>query len=195
MVSRRVVLTTGAASAVIAGLGAGWWTTTKPATRAREPWARASSGFGDPRLDVLAYAILAPNPHNMQPWRIQLGASNSFAVYCDLDRTLPHTDPPHRQITIGFGCFLELCAQAAAESGLRADITYFPDGEPEPLLDDRPIANVELVEDTTVKPDPLFVTALERRTNRFEYDLSRPVDVATLENLEAVTVAPVRVVA
>ena len=180
---------------VLLGLGGAWWATTGPARSAREPWNSASEGFGDPRLDVLAYAILAPNPHNMQPWRIGLGEGGAFTVYCDLDRLLPETDPPNRQITIGFGCFLELCRQAAAESGLRADITYFPEGEPQPLLDERPIAHVDLVEDASIRPDPLFSTVLDRRTNRLPFDTSRPVDSDILIELQAGAVDGVEVVA
>ena len=193
MVTRRALLTTGVASVVVAGIGGTWWATTGPARISREPWNRASSGFGDPRLDVLAYAILAPNPHNMQPWRIVMGEGLTFTVYCDLGRLLPETDPPNRQITIGFGCFLELCRQAAAESGFRANITYFPEGEPEPLLDRRPIATVELVEDTSVEADPLFSTVLNRRTNRLEFDASRPVESNVLNQLKAATVDGVAV--
>ena len=184
---------TGGASAVVFGLGGAWWVTTGPARSAREPWNVASAGLGDPRLDVLAYAILAPNPHNMQPWRIGLDEGNEFTVYCDLDRLLPETDPPNRQITIGFGCFLELCRQAAAEAGLRADIAYFPEGEPELLLDERPVAHVELIKDGSVRPDPLFSTVLDRRTNRLPFDMSRPVESGFLAELRAGAVDGVEV--
>ena len=195
MISRRALLTTGASSVILLGLGGTWWTTTGPARSAREPWRTATEGFSDPRLNVLAYAILAPNPHNMQPWRIALGEGGGFTVYCDLDRLLPETDPPNRQITIGFGCFLELCEQAAAESGFRADISYFPEGEPQPLLDERPVAHVKLVEDSSVRPDPLFSTVLNRRTNRLPYDTSRPVDPGILPELQAGEVDGVEVLA
>ena len=193
MISRRALLTTGTASVVLWGLGGTWWGSTGPARSAREPWRAASAGFGDPRLDVLAYAILAPNPHNMQPWRIVLGEGGEFTVFCDLDRLLPETDPPNRQITIGFGCFLELCRQAAAEAGYRADINYFPEGEPQLALDERPIAHVELVEDASVRPDPLFSTVLGRRTNRLPFDTSLPVDLAILDELQAGAVDGVNV--
>lgn len=195
MISRRALLTTGGASVVLLGLGGTWWATTGPARIAREPWNTASAGFGDPRLDVLAYAILAPNPHNMQPWQIALGDGGGFTVFCDLDRLLPETDPPNRQITIGFGCFLELCRQAAAEAGLRADITYFPEGEPQPLLDERPVAHVELVDDSSVLSDPLFSSILDRRTNRLPFDTSRPIDPGALAELQAGTVDGVEVLA
>ena len=193
MISRRALLKTGAATAVVLGLGGTWWATTGPARSAREPWSAASRGLGDPRLDVLAYAILAPNPHNMQAWLIKLGQGTEFEVYCDLDRLLPETDPPNRQITIGFGCFLELCRQAAAETGYRADITYFPQGEPEPLIDERPIAHVALVEDASIRPDPLFSTVLARRTNRLVFDTSQPVADDVLAQLQAATVEGVEV--
>ena len=193
MISRRALLRTGTASVVLVGLGGTWWATTGPSKTAREPWSAASEGFGDPRLDVLAYAILAPNPHNMQPWRIELGEGRGFTVHCDLDRVLPSTDPPNRQITIGFGCFLELCRQAAAELGFRAEMNVFPEGEPQLLLDGRPIANVELVEDATVRPDPLFSTVLDRRTNRLEFDTSRAVPTDILTEVNAATVAGVDV--
>ena len=195
MISRRALLTTGASSVLLLGLSGTWWATTGPARSARAPWRTATEGFGDPRLNVLAYAILAPNPHNMQPWKVALGDSEEFTVYCDLDRLLPETDPPNRQITIGFGCFLELCRQAAAEIGLRADITYFPEGEPQPLLDERPVAHVKLVEDSSVRQDPLFSTVLNRRTNRLPYDTSRPVDPDNLIELQAVAVDGVEVLA
>lgn len=195
MISRRALITTGTASAVLLGLGGTWWAKTGPARSARAPWSAASTGFGDRRLDVLAYAILAPNPHNMQPWQIALGEGGEFTVFCDFERLLPETDPPNRQITIGFGCFLELCRQAAAEVGLRADIRYFPEGEPQPLLDKRPIAHVELVEDSSVRPDPLFSTVLDRRTNRLPFDTSQPVDPGVLAEVQAGTVEGVEVLA
>ena len=192
MVGRRAVLTTGTASVVLLGLGGTWWGTTRPARTAREPWRAAGAGLGDPRLDVLAYSILAPNPHNMQPWQIRLGHELDFTVYCDPERLLPETDPPNRQITIGFGCFLELCRQAAAESGFRAEITYFPDGEPQPLLDDRPIAAVRLVRDAAVDTDPLFAGILERRTSRLEFDTGKPVDPGVLSALRDASVDGVK---
>jgi hypothetical protein len=164
--TRRAILKTGGAIAVIIGAGAGAWALTRAPKLAREPWSKAGAGFGDARLDALSFAILAPNPHNMQPWRIRLEGEDALTVHCDPTRLLPETDPPNRQITIGFGCFLELLSQAAAEKGLRADIAPFPEGEPQPHLDRRPIASVRFVPDTDVRGDPLFAAALSRRTCR-----------------------------
>ncbi|MEP3224975.1 MAG: hypothetical protein ABJO01_03290 [Parasphingorhabdus sp.] len=166
MVSRRRILKTGGASLLLLGGGFGAYVGTRSIAQAQEPWRKAAQGFGDPRIDALAYAILAPNPHNRQPWLVQLQGEDSFQLYCDLDKRLPHTDPPNRQITIGFGAFLELFRQAAAENGYRADINPFPDGEPQPVLDRRPLATVTMIKDPTIKSDPLFATILARRSTK-----------------------------
>ena len=135
MLTRRAVLISGAATAtVIAGGAAGLALLSRP-RRANLPWKAAGESFGDARLDALAYAILAPSPHNMQPWQIRLDGDDTVTLFCDPDRLLPETDPPNRQITIGFGCFLELLRMAAAERGIRTDVEPFPEGEPEPVLD------------------------------------------------------------
>ena len=169
MVSRRRVLISGSASLVLLGGGFGAYVGTRSIAKAQEPWKQAAAGFGDPRLDALAYAILAPNPHNRQPWQVRLIGDDSFVVYCDLAKRLPHTDPPNRQITIGFGAFLELFRQAAAEKGYRADIAPFPEGEPQPVLDKRPIASVTMVKDPTTQSDPLFGSILNRRSTKEPY--------------------------
>lgn len=169
MTTRRMLIKTGAASVVVIGAGLAAFAMTRAPTRARAPWSTAGDSFGDPRLDALAYAILAPNPHNMQPWRVRLDGENGLTVFCDLARLLPETDPPNRQITIGFGCFLELLRQAAAEKGFRVDVTPFPEGEAQPNLDRRPIASAIFERDDNILADPLFAAALNRRTNRAPY--------------------------
>lgn len=184
-VSRRAVLITGGAAIVIGGAA---WTVTRSPRAAQEPWRDAQKGFGDPTLNALAYAILAPNPHNMQPWRVELSGENSFRLFCDLKRLLPETDPPNRQITIGLGCFLELFRQAAAEQGYSADIAYFPDGEPQPTLDERPIATVRLAANAAIERDPLFAQALYRRTNRSPFDAGRAVRDELLTGITAASV-------
>lgn len=185
MTSRRVVLFTGAAGVAIAGLAAGR-VLHSDLSAARRPWRAAAEGFGDPRLDALAYAILAPNPHNRQPWLIRLDGGDALTLFCDLNRLLPETDPPNRQIVIGLGAFLELLRQAAAEAGYRLETQAFPEGEPYPTLDERPVARIRFVEDEAVEKDPLFGAALDRRTSRIRFDQSRKVSPETLNALDAV---------
>ncbi|MEO0607452.1 MAG: twin-arginine translocation pathway signal protein [Pseudomonadota bacterium] len=174
MLSRRGLLITGGAAALIGGLGTLQAANGPGLARARAPWSQAGQSFGDSRLDALAYAILAPNPHNRQPWQFELVGDDEILVQIDLDRRLPHTDPFDRQITIGFGCMLELLSMAAAEQGNRAEITAFPDGAAQPRLDARPVARVKLRPDDA-PPDPLFAAVLERRSTKEPYDTSKPV--------------------
>lgn len=180
--SRRAILKTGAAAVVVFGAGAAAWSLTRAPTSAREPWKEAGTRFGDIRLDCLAYAILAPNPHNMQPWRVQLDEEGALTVFCDLSRLLPQTDPTNRQITIGFGCFLELMRLAALSRGYKLKETHFPEGEPQPTLDARPIARVEFRRDENVEAEPLLVAARDRRTNRAPFE-TRAVEQAVLARI------------
>ncbi len=92
---------------------------TRTPGRALAPWDEVKSPTGDVRLDAFRHAILAPNPHNRQPWQLRLIGSDEAIIACDLDRRLRESDPFDRQIVIGFGCFLELARIAAAERGVR----------------------------------------------------------------------------
>jgi hypothetical protein len=173
--SRRQFLRIAGSTAVIAAAGATGFIVTRTPDKALAPWSQAGSGYTDPRKRALSYAVLAPNPHNQQPWLVTLEGQDSFTLSYDLDRMLPHTDPFNRQIVIGLGCFLELMRMAAASDGYRADVTLFPEGEPEPVLDGRPIARVTLVKDGSVAASPLFAEVFNRRSNKEPFDVSKPV--------------------
>lgn len=131
----------------------------------RVAWVNPGAGETEPRRKALAWAILAPNPHNMQPWIVDLSVADEITLYIDRTRLLPVTDPFNRQITIGCGAFLELLVMALGAQGYVATVTPFPDGEPQPLLDDRPLFRARLSRGETVV-DPLFRHVLQRRTNR-----------------------------
>ncbi|MGR3490456.1 MAG: Acg family FMN-binding oxidoreductase, partial [Shimia sp.] len=146
------------------------------------PWQVAGTPT-DPRLKALSHAILAPNPHNMQPWQIALEGDDAIRLHIDPDRLLPHTDPFNRQITIGQGCFLELLRMALAEQGIGCEITPFPEGADPNALDSRPVAQVTLVGSAT--PDPLFQHHISRRSLKEPFDTARPVDQATLARITA----------
>ena len=180
MLSRRALLVTGGASILVLGAGYAGLAAKSNIAPAREPWKQAGKGFGDVRLNAAAYAILAPSPHNLQPWMIRLDGEEGLTLYCDLDRRLQETDPPDRQTVIGLGAFLELLRQAAAEQGYRAEIQPFPEGEPGERLDARPIARVHFTPDETAPRDPLFGMALQRRTARLKFAPDRPVPAETL---------------
>ena len=132
---RRHLLT--AATGIILTQQNGLWRSAR--AEPLGPWRAApASTATDPRLRAAAWAVLAPNPHNRQPWLMRLDGTDTMTLFCDLDRRLPETDPFDRQILIGLGAFLELFRLALLEQGLDASITPFPEGEPQPRLDARP---------------------------------------------------------
>ncbi|MEM7426461.1 MAG: twin-arginine translocation pathway signal protein [Pseudomonadota bacterium] len=179
--SRRKFLKIAGTSAVIVAAGAGSYAATRTPHDALAPWSAAGNGE-TPLMKALSYAVLAPNPHNRQPWLIDLKGADEGVLYCEPERRLPITDPEDRQITIGLGCFLEILRIAAAEFGYRADITPFPDGEPSPRLDQRPVAHIKLVAEAPGK-DPLFAQIPHRRSNKEPYDAERAVPAELAEKI------------
>lgn len=152
---RKSIALIGGGVILAATASAAAFVTTRTPEKALQPWSDAGS-YEDPRLFVLSYALLAPNPHNRQPWLVELTGPKSFALHRDLDRDLPHTDPFSRQLFIGLGCFLELAKVAATLRGLHAKISLYPDGA------DGPIARVNLVEGAS--RDPLADFIMDRRS-------------------------------
>lgn len=180
---RKFLKITGSAAVILAAGSAGFVATRTPQS-ALKPWRDAGSPlYPDPMRRALSYAILAPNPHNRQPWIVDLKSDTEAVLTCDLDRLLPATDPFARQIVIGLGCFLELFSIAAADQGYRADIRYFPEGDAGDNLDRRPIAHLSLTKHPGLAPDPLFAHALNRHTNRNPYDTGRAVGEDALGRL------------
>jgi hypothetical protein len=182
MSRRKTLAVIGGGVILAATAGLGYVATRKPQT-ALLPWAAAGQGE-DARRRALSYALLAPNPHNRQPWLVDLSEPDAVTLYVDTDRLLPHTDPYNRQITIGLGCFLELMRMAASHDGQRVTITPFPEGFDDRALDARPIARAVFEADPSVVPDPLFAYALDRRSNKEPYDTARPLPADTLAQLD-----------
>lgn len=185
MTSRRKFLKVFGGGVILAAAGTTGWALTRDPSAARVAWVSAGAVEEDVRRQALSYAILAPNPHNRQPWLVDLGTPGEIMLYCDEARKLDHTDPFDRQITVGLGAFLELLSMALAAQGIGADISLFPQGEPQPRLDTRPVAHVKLRKDSAVPTDPLFDHVLARRTNRLAYDTTRPVAAELLAGVAA----------
>lgn len=155
------------------------------------PWAGPDPKEPDVRKRLLAWAMLAPNPHNRQPWFADLRQPDRIVLHVATDKLLPQTDPFGRQILIGCGTFLELLALAASAEGLRATIEILPAGAyPDERLDARPFALVSLAKDAGVKPDPLFAAVRRRRSNKRAYDAAVPVTDAEAAALTAAAARP-----
>jgi hypothetical protein len=155
---------------------------------------RTSTGEQEIRRFALAHALLAPNPHNMQPWLADLRRDGEILLRLDPSRLLPATDPFGRQILMGAGAFLEILRMAAAERGHRADCEVFPEGEPGDHLDGRPFCRVRIAPDPRTPRDPLFAHVLLRRTDRRAYDPSQALTIADAAELRlALGELPVRI--
>lgn len=168
---------------VIAAATATGYAVTRTPDKATLPWSLAGT-YTDPRKQALSYALLAPNPHNRQPWIVDLSVDHEITLFADIDKLLPETDPLNRQITVGLGCFLEVMRMAAAQDGYRIDLQLFPDGQNDSHLDTRPIARAVFVKDPAQKPDPLFQHVMSRRSNKEPFDIARPVAPNALSKIE-----------
>lgn len=158
---RKMMGMIGGGVVLAATASAGRFLATRRPTRALAPWS-AAGNYTEPRMRALSYAILAPNPHNQQPWVAELQGDDRLIIHRDKTRNLPETDPFDRQLTIGMGCFLELLRMAAAEDGNALETELFPQG------DDGPVAMIRFVEGDT--KDPLFAHVFDRHTNRNGYE-------------------------
>lgn len=167
LVGGGVVLAAGAA------VGGYHYDRTRRPAAALEPW-RHAGGYDEPRRRALSYAILAPSPHNLQPWLADLRQPGRIGILRDPDRRLPETDPYGRQLTIAMGCFLELLVMAAAEDGHAVTLDLLPDG------DDGPVAIAHLGPGGT--PDPLFRQVLARRSCKEPYE-DRPLPAEMVRQL------------
>ena len=159
---RRTLALIGGGTVLAATAGGTAFALTRTPARALAPWT-AAGGHADPRMNALSWAILAPNPHNRQPWVAELTGADGIRIFRDPARNLPQTDPLDRQMTIGMGCFLELLAIAATGTDHRADVALFPEGE----APGAPVAAVTL--HPGAQPHPFLPHMADRRSCKEPY--------------------------
>lgn len=153
------------------------------------PWSGPDATETDPRIIALSHALLAPSPHNMQPWLVDLSQPGEIGLYVDRSRLLPETDPYFRQIMIGQGTFLELLDLAAGSRGFDTEVDAFPDGEFTPGATRR-VARVRFVANSGRKADALFPHIFARRSTKEPFDTDRPVEAAHKQALGSLPLPP-----
>ena len=155
-------------------------------TAAVRAW-QAPDTTADLRRWMLAHGLLAPNPHNRQPWIADLRRAAEITLICDPERLLPETDPFGRQVLIGCGAFIELAVIAAAERGHRVQVTLFPDGTPDrrELPGGSAVARLSIAPDAALPRDALFSQIRLRHTHKGAYDATRLVPASVWRTLEA----------
>lgn len=174
--SRRKVLGLVGGGLVIAAAPPTYFLNTRTPTKALESWSRAGQ-YPDARLRALSYALLAPNPHNRQPWVAELRVPDQVALYRDPERDLPITDPFGRQLTIGMGCFIELMEMAASSERVGTTTQLFPDGEGV----EHPVAITTFKPDSA-EPELLFAHVMERRSHKDLFE-ARDVTAEAVQSL------------
>lgn len=184
MSRRKAIALVGGGVVLAAGAAAGGFALTRTPHAALAPW-RAAGTPAEPRMRALSWALLAPNPHNLQPWAADLRTPGAVILLADPERRLPQTDPFDRQIAIGLGCFLELMVMAAAQDGWTVSLALFPEGENADRLGTAPVAVARFTQGGAA-PDPLFAHAQLRRSAKVPFDMERPPEA---DALAAVTAA------
>jgi hypothetical protein len=162
-INRRTFLS-GAGGMVVASIVGVRVASAHDISAAERPWSTAlEAQSADPRMRALAYAVLAPSVFNLQPWLVELPSDDMMLLRCDLALRLPEADAGDRMTVITLGNFLELLRMAAAQDGYHLAVEPFPQGEPQPHLDVRPIASIKFIRGGAT-PDPLFAQVPDRRT-------------------------------
>lgn len=181
--SRRAFMRLVGGGAVLAATGSLAGCSAELPEAAVQPW-RSPERETDTRRFMLAHALLAPNPHNLQPWIADLREAGRIHLNCDSERLLPETDPFGRQILIGCGAFLELAVIAAAQRGVSVKVELFPDGAPadQALPKGSRVATLVLGEPGSAQADPLFAQIVRRHTRKTAYANDRALPDALLRS-------------
>lgn len=184
--SRRRFIRVLGGSAIVLGAGAfGLSRCDQLPPEVLASWDGPPATETDPRRRALAYALLAPNPHNRQSWLADLRVDGEITLWTDRTRLLPMTDPYSRQIMVGCGCFLETLMLALNGEGPGASLTLFPAGGADDAeVGSAPFARVTLG-DAAPNGDPLFGAILKRRSAKVDYDPARTPEESALSAIRA----------
>ena len=182
---RKFIKIIGSSSLIYAayGLMPGCTSSIKKSGGPYAGWKGPEKNIEDPRIWALSYAILAPNPHNRQPWTIELIGNNKIDIFIDKNRLLAATDPYNRQIVMGTGAFLEILKIAAAEKGFKTITEIMQNSSDNKIDTTKVFAQVTFINDKTVTADPLFKEILSRSTNRNPHDTRKSLPTDLKEKL------------
>jgi nitroreductase len=150
------------------------------------PWSISADNYpadsyaSDQLEFLLQYALLAPSPHNTQPWLFRINTTDA-ELYLDRRRLLPVVDPEAREMVLSCG---------AALSNLRIATEYFSHSFQVEILPDP--ANPQFIArfhlglqgETTGEDITLFHAITQRHTNRLPFE-DKPIPTNLLEEWTA----------
>jgi len=120
--------------------------------------------------------VLAPSPHNVQPWRVRILGDDEAVLLIEKQRTLPKEDVTGSFIILTMGLFVESLRIVAAHHGARIDAELLDDPAAfsaarleavrDPLV---PFARLSLSSDPSVPSDHSPALFEARRTSRLPY--------------------------
>ncbi len=187
---RRFIRVLGGSAIVLGAGGLGLSRCDRLPDGVLDSWNGPPASETDPRRRALAYALLAPNPHNRQSWLADLREPGVITLWTDRTRLLPMTDPYSRQIMVGCGCFLETLMLALNGEGPGASLVLFPEGGmADAEVGYAPFARITLG-DAVPNADPLFAAILQRRSAKVDYDPARPPSASQLGKIAEASARP-----
>jgi hypothetical protein len=128
ILSRRTVLGTGAALAVVGTVGYSLWPRIDGYLEEAERQRQLLSA--DPTLEeFVRMATLAANSHNTQPWRFRLGGDR-VSILPDVQRRTPVVDPDDHHLFVSLGCAAENLVIAGAALGRWGEVVIGEGAEP-----------------------------------------------------------------
>jgi nitroreductase len=122
--------------------------------------------LGQPRMELLRLASMAPSGHNAQPWLVLVRDARHWSLAIAPDRRLPAVDPADREAALGLGAFLENLSVAGEALGCRIEVERY--GQ---RVDDPDLVTLRN-EPASPRGDTLAIR--QRRTTRRPFD-TRPV--------------------
>ncbi len=135
--------------------------------------------------NLISWAVLAPNTHNVQPWKFSIyPKENRIDVCVDGEFVLPQSDKNGRQSVISVGCAIRNMLIAAEYYNLRYTIDYASGMPVYPI----PIASIRFKKNPVKNPsDARFLDAINSRSmNRHKYDPTRPIPEGILKQIKEV---------
>jgi hypothetical protein len=127
---------------------------------------------------LVAAAILAPSPHNAQPWLFGVGPGR-VDLYADPSRSTGAVDPFGRELHVGLGAALENLVLAAEANGFAPSVSLRPEGQ-----DSAHVARVELSRSPR-RESGLYAQIPHRHTNRYAFVTDKYVPQAALDEMSA----------